>query len=130
MKIQAILIVALFLAGCASYPSKSPLKSAMLQHDPSSLELEAGYNDYVRRAFLSDRTEVGIIQMKDGATSKYWFRSHHLVDDIGGTWFQMSDGTTTYMAGWFCCEVQLPEKPIESLDELTAFIRKRHGTSP
>jgi len=50
--------------------------------------------------------------MQEGSTSKFWFRSHHLVEDMGGTWFQMSDGTTSYMAGQFCCEVQLPEPPL------------------
>ncbi len=118
------------LAGCASYPSKAPLRSIMQQHDPESLALVPGYNDYVRRAFLKDRTETGIIQLQDGTTSQYWFRSHHLVDDIGGTWFRMSDGTTTYMAGYFCCEVQLPEEQLKSLDDLKTFIRKHHGTSP
>ena len=120
----------LLLAGCAKYPSKVPLEGVMHQQDPSTLTLEPGYNHYVQRVILKDGTEVGIIQMKDGSTSKYWFRSHHLVDDIGGTWFKMSDGTTTYMAGWFCCEVQLPEKQIGSLDELKSFIREHHGISP
>jgi hypothetical protein len=124
------IVVVLLLAGCARYPSKDLLQSIMQQHDPLSLTLEPGYNDYVRLAILKDGTEVGIIQLQDGATAKYWFRSHHLVDDMGGTWFQMSDGTTTYMAGWFCCEVQLPEAQFKSLDDLKAFIRKHHGTSP
>lgn len=118
------------LAGCASYPSKAPLRGIMQKHDPASLSLEPGYNDYVRRAILKDGTEVGIIQLHDRTTSQYWFRSHHLVDDIGGTWFRMSDGTTSYMAGWFCCEVQLPEAQLKSLGDLKAFIRKHHGTSP
>ena len=102
----------------------------MHTHDPSSLTLERGYNDYVQRSLLTNGTETGIITLADGSSSKYWFRSHHLVDDIGGTLFKMSDGTTTYMAGWFCCEVQLPGKQIESLDELKAFIREHHGIGP
>ena len=130
MRRIGIFLAVLLLAGCARYPSKAPLRSTMQQHDPSALTLDAGFNDYVRRSFLEDGTEVGIIHLKDGSTSKYWFRSHHHVDDMGGTWFQMSDGTTTHMAGWFCCEVQLPVNQLASLDELKAFIRKNHGVSP
>lgn len=130
MKTQAILMTALLLAGCGGYPSKAPLRGIMQRQDPSSLKLEAAYNDYVRRAFLKDGTEVGIIRMKDGSTAKYWFRSHHQADDIGGTWFQMSDGVHVYMAGWFCCEVQLPRQQFASLGELTAFIHEHHGADP
>ena len=54
--------VVVLLAGCASYPTKVPLRSIMQQHDPASLTLEPGCNDYVRRARLKDKTEAGIIQ--------------------------------------------------------------------
>ena len=130
MKTRWIIALVMLLSGCFSYPSKAPLKSMMQQHDPARVTLEQGYNDYVHRAILEDGTEIGIIQIKDNSSSKFWFRSHHLVDDIGGTWFQMSDGTTSYMAGWFCCEVQLPEKQLKSLDELKEFICQHHGDNP
>ena len=121
---------AALLAVRGRYPSKAVLRIVMEEHDPSTLELAPAYNDYVRRASLTNGAETGIILMKDGASSQYWFRSHHRGDDIGGTWFRMSDGTTSYMAGWFCCEVQLPEEQMASLDDLKAFIRRHHGTSP
>jgi len=62
--------------------------------------------------------------------SKYWFRSHHLSDDIGGTWFFMSDGTKAYIAEWFCCELQLPKQQFKSLLELKKFIKNHHGIKP
>ena len=42
----------------------------------------------------------------------------------------MSDGKKMYMAGEFCCEVQLPEKQFENLGELRNFIKKHHGIGP
>ena len=130
MKTIGIIVMASLLAGCTSYPSKAPLRTIMQQYDPASLALKPGYNDYVRLARLENGTEVGIIQLQDGTSSQYWFWSHHRGDDMGGTWFRMSDGTTSYMAGWFCCEVQLPKEQLKSLNDLKAFIRKHHGTSP
>lgn len=94
------------------------------------MQLEAGYNSYVRRTFLADGTEAGIIQMRDGATAKYWFRSHHNSEDRGGAWFSMSDGTQLFMSGYFCCEVQLPETQLASLEALRAFIRQNDGVDP
>lgn len=99
-------------------------------NDPKKLNLENAYNTYVKRAYLEDRIEIGIIYLEDGSTSKYWFISHHISRDIGGTWFFMSDGRKEYMAGWFCCEVQLPEKQLESLSDLRKFIKKYHGEAP
>jgi hypothetical protein len=52
--------------------------------NPASLSLERAYNDYVRRAILADGTEAGIISCRDGSSSRYWFRSHHLTRDDGG----------------------------------------------
>jgi hypothetical protein len=122
--------VCLALAGCTVYPTKALLKRISEQYDPATFELERVYDCYWQRAFLDDGTEIGIIQMKDGSYAKYWFRTHHLVDDIGGTWFLMSDGKEMYTAGDFCCEVLLPKEHFETLDDLKRFIREHHGTSP
>jgi hypothetical protein len=68
--------------------------------------------------------------LKDGSSAKYWFRSHHLSDDLGGTIFTMSDVSQRFMSGYFCCEVQLPDTQLASLDELRAFIREVDGERP
>jgi hypothetical protein len=94
------------------------------------MKLEPAYNDYVRHAFLPDGTELGVIQLKGGDSAKYWFRSHHLSQDLGGTIFAMSDGSERFMSGYFCCEVQLPEKQLASLAELHAFIDRANGQRP
>ena len=126
----AFLLFVMLMAGCNRYPTKEPLEQTSRACDPAKLQLAEGYNDYVQRTFLADGTEVGVISLKDGSTAKYWFRSHHMCKDIGGTWFELSDGTRVYMAGFFCCEVQLPEPQLESLDALRAFIKQGDGVQP
>ena len=118
------------LTGCAEDSTKNNLRVVAMENDPATLALERGYNTYIRRTFLKDRTETGIIDLKDGSSSKYWFRSHHLSHDIGGTWFRMSDGQEVYMAGYFCCEVQLPEEQLGSLAALRDFINEHDGVAP
>jgi hypothetical protein len=94
------------------------------------LKLERAFNEYVRRAILDDGTEVGVITFRDGSSARYWFRSHHLTGDEGFTLFRLSDGTEISLRGYFCCEVQLPEEQLGSLDDLRAFIREHNGVSP
>lgn len=132
MKLKLLLLNLVVLVGCAQshYPTKEPLHLISTQQDPSRLKLEQAFNTYVQRAFLEDKTEIGIIQFADGSSSKYWFRSHHMCTDMGGTWFSMSDGSKMYMPGWFCCEVQLPEKQMASLKELRAYIKDYGGKKP
>jgi hypothetical protein len=100
------------------------------KYAPKSQTLHKGYNDYVRCVHLENGIETGIITCQDGSTSDYWFLTHHISKDKGGTLFRFSDGSEVYMTGYFCCEVQLPEQPFASLSELRDFIQKRDGTGP
>jgi hypothetical protein len=129
MRTLLIITFAVLLSGCASQ-TRSALERISAASAPSSLTLQRGYNDYVRRAILTDGTEAGIISCLDGTSSSYWFRSHHRTGDIGGTLFHFSDGSEVFMSGYFCCEVQLPEQQLASLVELRAFIREHDGISP
>ncbi|NOU36944.1 MAG: hypothetical protein HOO88_09270 [Kiritimatiellaceae bacterium] len=129
MRTLLLIAFAVILTGCASR-SQREVARVSVASDPASLSLERGYNDYVRRAILADGTEAGVISCRDGSSSRFWFRSHHLTHDDGGTLFRFSDGTEVFMSGWFCCEVQLPEKQLASLVELRAFIREHDGISP
>ena len=117
------------LAGCTSR-TEQELERISTASDPAHLTLQEGYNEYTQRTILAGGTEAGIIRCRDGSSSRYWFRSHHLTHDDGGTLFRFSDGTRIFMSGWFCCEVQLPEQQFASLAELGAFIRQHDGISP
>jgi hypothetical protein len=129
MRTLLIIAVGVVLAGCASRTERE-LQRISMTSDPASLSLEQGYNVYVRRAALADGTEAGIITCLDGSSSRFWFRSHHLTHDEGGTLFRFSDGTEAFMSGYFCCEVQLPDQQIASLLDLRSFIQQNHGVSP
>ena len=129
MRTLLLITFAVLVSGCASH-TRSDLERISTTSDPTSLALAPAFNDYVRRAHLADGTEAGIISCRDGSSSRFWFRSHHLTHDDGGTLFRFSDGTEFFMAGYFCCEVQLPEQQLASLVELRAFIREHDGVSP
>ena len=129
MRILLLITFAVLVSGCASR-TRSDLERISTASDPTSLNLAPAFNDYVRRAILADGTEAGIISCRDGSSSRFWFHSHHLTHDDGGTLFRFSDGTELFMSGYFCCEVQLPEQQLASLVELRAFIREHHGVSP
>ncbi|MBI1369818.1 MAG: hypothetical protein GC162_14325 [Planctomycetes bacterium] len=127
MRALLLIAFAVILAGCSSNAQREVQRAS--SSDPASLTLERGYNDYVRRAILADGTEAGIISCRDGSSSRFWFRSHHLTHDDGATLFRFSDGSEVFLAGYFCCEVQLPEQQLASLGDLRAFIRQHDGVS-
>jgi len=129
MRTLLLITFAVLVSGCASH-TLSDLERISTASDPTSLTLAPAFNDYVRRAVLADGTETGTISCRDGSSSRYWFRSHHLTHDDGGTLFRFSDGTQVFMSGYFCCEVELPEPQLASLVELRAFIREHDGISP
>ena len=124
-----LVAIAGLLVACQSSTFRK-LKATSRVTDPAVITLQEGFNDYVRCARLDDGTQIGMIQCRDGSSSRYWFRSHHLTGDDGGTLFRFSDGTEHFMVGGFCCEVQLPQQQLASLAELQAFIRKKDGISP
>lgn len=129
MCILLLIALAASFTGCTPH-TQTDLERISATSDPSTLRLQSGYNNYVRRAILTDGTEAGIITCRDGSSSRFWFRSHHLTDDDGGTVFRFSDGTMLFMSGGFCCEVQLPEQQFATLSELRAFIKRNDGLRP
>ena len=125
---MSLIIGLLTLQGRAN-STKSQLKQLMRSVDPDTMihERQSANKD---SSSLDDGAEVGVLKLKDGSRAKFWFWSHHLTDDMGGTWFQMSDGTDMYMAGAFCCEVMPSQDAMQSLETLKAYIKKWHGTWP
>jgi len=65
----------------------------------------------IKREFTKDGIEYGIITLENSEKIKYWFESHHISKDkIGGALFEMPNGKLEFIEGYFCCEVQLPNK--------------------
>lgn len=127
LHIFAVVLI-LLLAGCTSKAQRELERISRERRTP--MPSAAPFNDYVRCGILPDGTETGVIDLADGSTAEYWFRSYRLTGDLGGTLFRLSDGSTLFMAGYFCCEVKLPEKQLASLDELRAFVRRHDGVRP
>ena len=110
--------------------SRELVEQASRENDPSQMELSTGGNDYIRRAILADNTETGILTMSDGDLVKYWFRSHHLSDDLGAARFVFPGGRERMISGYFCCEVMFPQDQFGSTSALDSFLADVDGRSP
>ena len=66
----------------------------------------------------------------NGSKAKYWFRSHHMAKDKGGTWFLLDGGDPVFMEGYFCCGVEIPDPSLTSSAALKDFIAKNDGVHP
>ena len=130
MKTSIGISALLFLSGCAAHSDKNKVEAISRLYDPKKTNLEGGYNRFVERSFTPQGSEYGLIHFRDASEAKYWFISHHAGNGIGGSLFELSDGTRIYMSGWFCCEVQLPEAGFANQNELKNFIRKHDGIAP
>ena len=131
MKKLAFILSVLAIAGCDSVSeSRADVDAAAKANDPSKLTLQAGGVSYGERIILPSGIEAGILTLGDGEQVKYWFKSHHLGDDLGCTRFEYADGSLNYLAGRFCCEVRLPESGIADRGELQQYIAANDGKSP
>ncbi len=127
-----MIFVAGLLVGCSSQTERD-LRVLSKMIDPATtttLTVMDWSPAYVKRTSLPDLTEIGIVTCTDGGTAKYWFRSHHLAEDLGGTLFQFSDGRVMFQEGWSCCNLEIPATPFATLDELAAYVKKYDGVSP
>lgn len=119
-----------FIAGDDRPDSRVLVREFARTTDPRSLDLQPGFASYMRTAHLPDGTECGVFSTTDRSDIQYWFASHHLTRDLGSTLFRFSDGSERVMAGYFCCEVQLPEAGFGDVKEVQAFIDLNDGKRP
>jgi len=136
LPLVAAAIFGLSIGGVAVYEhfksseSRELVTRASIENDPDQMELSTGANKYIRRTILPDSTETGIIQISDGSEVKYWFRSHHLSDDLGSSRFVFPDGRERTVSGYFCCEVMFSQEGFATVADLDSFLIKIDGTSP
>ena len=79
----------------------------------------------------NDGVEYGIITLKNNQQIKFWFVSHHIMSDKGGTIYEFPDGEKIFISGMHCYEVQFHDA--NSLKDLPAFqnyIEPKNGTKP
>lgn len=122
LKTAALLLLVVMLTSCNLFGTKGRLARVSRQHDPATMQLEPAFNDYVRRTFLPNGVETGIVDFKDGSRAKYWFQSHHLVSDRGGAWFEFEDGQRIFVTHLFCCEVQLSDAQPQDARTLLVYL--------
>lgn len=79
----------------------------------------------------NDGVEYGIITLKNNQQIKFWFVSHHIMSDKGGTIYEFPNREREFVSGMHCCEVQFHDA--NSLKDLSAFqnyIKTKNGTKP
>lgn len=123
------LAIPLALSSCSRSSTRAGLAAVMKANDPATVTLDA-IDAHQRRTTLADQTEIGILTLGDGSQAKYWFRSHHNTKDMGGTWFLLDSGERLFMAGYFCCEVEIPGPSLANPASLKDFIAKNDGREP
>ena len=128
--VLSAVVVYSFMPEINEYRTRRRIFAMSKRTAPSSLKLEFLGSSYVQTAVTNEGLQVGVARFRDGSFAKFWFLSHHLSGDRGGTLFEMSDGTKRYMVGCFCCEVQLPDAQPSSLDDLNKFIDENDGSYP
>ena len=85
----------------------------------------------VKSNLSTNGIEYGIITLNNKEDLKFWFVSHHLISDKGGTIYEFPNGEKKFISGMHCCEVQFND--IESLKDLSTFksyIETKNGLKP
>ena len=84
---------------------------------------------------LKDNVQYGLIDLEDGVQIKFWFLTHHVTSDIGGTIYEYPNGERQFCSGLHCCEVKFYEngnlgKIFKDIEEFKMFVLERDGIRP
>ena len=74
--------------------------------------------------------QVGDLLLGDGTRIPYWFLSHHQSGDLGGTLFELPEGRTKFVEGYFCCSVDLSAEETATRATFDATLERIDGLSP
>ena len=123
----------ILLIGLSSCENKTENKLLEVRNSTKFNEskLKVGFDKNVKREFTKDGIEFGIITLEDSTKIKYWFQTHHISEDIGGTLFELPNGKLEFIKGYFCCEVQLPKNgKFKNVEEFITEMKKKNGIQP
>lgn len=127
-------IVSMLLLHCTScsFSTKRLLKQTRKEQPIIVQELNKGFDKNVMRAFYDNGVEYGIITFPNKDTVNYWFLSHHIAAyGSGGTLFEYPKNKLTFIKGYFCCEVQLPQNGnFENANEFLNTMKELDGINP
>jgi hypothetical protein len=128
MKYFALILICL-LASCTTETERE-LRAVQNKTNLDSVYRKVSYQNIWTNTTKSG-IEYGYIVFKNNDTVKYWFQSHHLSNDLGGTLFEFPAGETEFIEGYFCCEVWLPNDG--NFDNAESFLKKMReldGSAP
>lgn len=95
-------LLLLMFVSCTSESEKKLIeKINSVNYDFSNL-IEDPLVKYNRK----DGIQYGIITLKNNDEIKFWFLSHHMTSDNGGTIYKFPDRDQLFISGYHCCEVQ------------------------
>lgn len=100
-------------------------------YDFSKLKSGVGNVRYAKK----DNVQFGIIRLENNDTIKFWFLTHHITNDKGGTIYEFPNGKKEFYSGFHCCEVQFIKNGIEPIKfsdsaDFKKFVEKYDGVKP
>jgi hypothetical protein len=79
----------------------------------------------------TDSIQFGTITLLNKEKVKFWFLTHHLTSDIGGTVYEFPDGEREFYSGYHCCEVQFYDSTkLIDLVTFKSFLKETNGINP
>lgn len=129
MRLFFILTTFLWVASFVSCTSESEkILNEKLAKDQFDFSKCKGYFDGIKWE-LKDGIQYGTITFKDRQSVKFWFLSHHISGDDGGTVYEFPDSTKHFYGGLHCCEVQF-DSIFNNFKDFQSYIDKYEGVRP
>ena len=128
--IIVIVILALFGSSC-----KNEAEQALLEARRSirieEKELEASYDRNVKRD-MRNGLEYGVIVLENNEIIRFCFLSHQQAEShTSMALFELPNGNLKFVEGYFCCEVQLPNKgQFANTNEFVTELDKINSSEP
>lgn len=133
LKETYILLILIVVLGSCTTKSERILRNKLNseKYDFSKLKSGIGNVKYANK----DDIQFGIIPLENNDTIKFWFLTHHITSDKGGTIYEFPNGEKEFYSGFHCCEVQFLKNGIEPIKfsdggEFKKFVEKYDGVKP
>lgn len=127
-----IFILVILLISCATESEKILTKN-IESEDFNFTKFKDNFNNISYN--IKDNIQYGLIHLENGEDVKFWFLTHHVTSDMGGTFYEFPDGKKEFYSGLHCCEVQFYEngklgKKFKDASELRNFLIENDGLQP
>lgn len=113
-----VLLISYFLGAhlIASSNAKKMLVEFANKNDPLNFKFDNNNNSEGVRFAVVEPFQIGIVELNNGSTVKFWFLSHHTSPDrTSYSIFQFTNGEKINLRDHFCCDVYFGEKFADEL---------------